>query len=68
MQCDTERERVASLTEATRRVPPLNGRRPSIAAVWRWCRKGPQVSECHRVGTGLCSLRLSALLLHCSLL
>lgn len=37
---DLAREQPLSLTEATRAVPSLDGRRPVPSTIWRWCRKG----------------------------
>lgn len=33
-------ENILSLTEAARAVPPMDGRRPHTASIWRWCRQG----------------------------
>ena len=40
MAIDTQTEDVVSLTEATKVIPKLNGKRPSVCTLWRWCRKG----------------------------
>jgi hypothetical protein len=40
MPIDIEHENVVSLTEATTVMLPVNGRRPSITTLWRWCRFG----------------------------
>lgn len=40
MPIDIEKETLLSLTQATKVVPTVNGRRPAIATLWRWCRKG----------------------------
>lgn len=40
MPIDIDNETLLSLTEATKVLPRVNGRRPAIATVWRWCRKG----------------------------
>jgi len=40
MTIDIEREDVLSLTEATKVLPRVNGKRASICTLWRWCRKG----------------------------
>ena len=40
MAIDIEKEDVLSLTEATKVLPRVNGKRPSICTLWRWCRKG----------------------------
>ena len=33
-------ERLLSLAEATKVLPRVNGKRPAISTLWRWCRKG----------------------------
>jgi len=40
MAIDVEREKLLTLTEATRVVPRVNGKRPVPSTLWRWCRKG----------------------------
>jgi hypothetical protein len=40
MAIQIETESIVTLTEATKILPPLNGRRPAISTLWRWCRKG----------------------------
>ncbi|HKQ48608.1 MAG TPA: DUF1580 domain-containing protein [Phycisphaerae bacterium] len=40
MPIDITNETLLSLTEATKVLPPVNGKRPAIATLWRWCRKG----------------------------
>ena len=40
MAIDIHNETVVSLTEATKILPKVNGKRPSISTLWRWCRKG----------------------------
>ena len=40
MQIDLLTERVLSLKEATKFLPPIDGKRPHISTIWRWCRKG----------------------------
>ncbi len=40
MAIDPEKEDLMSLTEATRIMPRINGRKPAISTLWRWCRKG----------------------------
>lgn len=40
MAIDIENETLLTLTEATKVLPRLNGRRPAISTLWRWCRKG----------------------------
>jgi len=33
-------EELLTLTEATKVMPRINGRRPAVSTLWRWCRKG----------------------------
>lgn len=33
-------QKILSLSEAARAVPPLDGRTPHLASIWRWCRRG----------------------------
>lgn len=40
MPIDINNENIVSLTEATKILPTLNGRRPAISTLWRWCRRG----------------------------
>lgn len=40
MAINMENEMVVSLTEATKILPKVNGKRPAISTLWRWCRKG----------------------------
>lgn len=40
MAIQIDSEAVVSLTEATKIIPPRNGRRVAISTLWRWCRKG----------------------------
>lgn len=40
MPINIENEILLSLTEVTKVLPTVNGRRPSIATLWRWCRRG----------------------------
>jgi len=35
-----EDEELLTLAEATKVMPRINGRRPAICTLWRWCRKG----------------------------
>lgn len=36
----TQAEEIFSLSEAAGRLPRINGRRPHVSTLWRWCRKG----------------------------
>jgi len=40
MAIDAIREELLSLAEATKVMPRVNGKRPAISTLWRWCRKG----------------------------
>lgn len=40
MPIDIANETLLSLAEATKALPSVNGKRPAIATLWRWCRKG----------------------------
>ena len=40
MAIDTTREELLSLTQATKVMPQIKGKRPAISTLWRWCRKG----------------------------
>ena len=33
-------EELLSLTEATKVMPKVNGKRPAVSTLWRWCRRG----------------------------
>lgn len=59
MAIDIEKEDVVSLTEATKILPRMNGKRASICTLWRWCRKG--IRGVHldyiRVGRGIATSR-----------
>jgi hypothetical protein len=49
-------ERLITLTEATKVLPTVNGKRPAICTLWRWCRKGLRgvFLEYVRVGRKTC--------------
>ena len=40
MAIDPEIEELLSLTDATKVLPRIGGRKPAISTLWRWCRKG----------------------------
>ena len=40
MAIDPNKEELLSLTEATKVLPRVNGKRPARSTLWRWCRKG----------------------------
>ncbi len=52
-------ESLISLTEATRFLPKVNGKRISVCALWRWARRGlrgVRLDYC-RVGRRICTSR-----------
>jgi hypothetical protein len=59
MAIDTQAESLLSLTEATKALPRVNGKRPSISTLWRWCRRGLRGVrlEYVRVGRGIATSR-----------
>jgi len=40
MAIDITTETPLSLTEAAATIPKLDGKRPCVSTIWRWCRKG----------------------------
>lgn len=40
MAIDIHNETILSLTEAAKVLPRVNGKRPAVSTLWRWCRKG----------------------------
>ena len=40
MAIDLSNETLLSLTDAAKAVPSLDGKRPHVSTIWRWCRKG----------------------------
>jgi hypothetical protein len=54
---DITLETPISLTAVTKILPPIDGRRPSVSTVWRWCRRGIRgISlEYVRVGSRVCT-------------
>jgi hypothetical protein len=59
MAIDIEKEDVLSLTEATKVLPRVNGKRPAICTLWRWCRKGLRGIHLDyiRIGRGIATSR-----------
>lgn len=37
---DMNKEELLSLTEATKTIPPIDGKRPHVGSLWRWTSKG----------------------------
>ena len=40
MAIDLQAEKLLSLKDAAKAVPPIDGRRPHVSTIWRWCRRG----------------------------
>lgn len=40
MAIDLQNEKVLSLTDASKALPKIDGKRLHISTLWRWCRKG----------------------------
>lgn len=59
MAIDLDKEQILSLTEATRAIPARNGRKPGVATLWRWCRKGVKGVQLDyvRMGRGIATSR-----------
>jgi len=57
MAIDRTTETILSLRDATREVPPLDGKKVHISTLWRWARKGVRgvkleyIQLGHRVAT-----------------
>ena len=52
-------EKLITLTEATRHLPKVDGKKVSVCTLWRWCRKGLRGAflEYVRVGRKICTTR-----------
>jgi Protein of unknown function (DUF1580) len=50
-------ETLLSLTDAAKAVPPIDGKRPHVSTLWRWCRKGVRGThlEYVRLGNRVCT-------------
>lgn len=57
MAIDIRSEKPLSLKEAAKSLPPIDGKRPHISTIWRWCRKGVRgvTLEYVRVGNRVCT-------------
>ena len=55
------RDDLLSLPEAARCLPKVNGRRPSLTTLWRWCRVGVRGVQLQyvRLGRRICTTRES---------
>ena len=40
MAINVENETLLTLTEAAKVLPRVNGRKPAVSTLWRWCRRG----------------------------
>lgn len=40
MPINIQNETPISLADAARAVPPIDGKRPHVSTLWRWCRRG----------------------------
>jgi len=47
-----ETEEVMTLTELAAKLPKLNGRRPHVASLWRWARRGSRGVKLESVWIG----------------
>ena len=52
-------EDLITLTEAAKCLPKVNGKKPAVCTLWRWCRKGLRdvYLDCVRVGRKICTTR-----------
>jgi len=52
-------EELITLTEAAKCLPKVNGKKPAVCTLWRWCRKGLRgiFLEYVRVGRKICTTR-----------
>ena len=59
MTIDIEKDDLLSLAEATKVLPRINGKRPAICTLWRWCRKGLRGVHLDyiRIGRGIATSR-----------
>lgn len=59
MAIDLEHEQALSLTDAAKALPAIDGKKPHISTIWRWCRKGVRGVrlEYVRLGHRICTSR-----------
>ena len=59
MAIDLACEELLSLTDAAKALPPIDGKRPHISTIWRWCRRGVRGVrlEYVRLGHRVCTTR-----------
>ena len=57
MEIDLRTEELLSLAEAASRLPAVEGRRPHVATLWRWCRQGVRGVRLEhiRIGHRICT-------------
>jgi hypothetical protein len=52
MAIDLQFEKLLSLSEAARTLPPIDGRRPHSSTIWRWIRRGSRGIHLEHVRLG----------------
>ena len=54
---DIQNETLLSLTDATKSLPRVDGKRPHTSTLWRWCRRGLRGVRLEhvRVGNRVCT-------------
>ncbi|GMV83918.1 MAG: hypothetical protein AMXMBFR7_51020 [Planctomycetota bacterium] len=59
MPIDTTSEDLLSLTDASKALPKLDGKRAHVSTLWRWCRKGVRGVQLEyvRFGNRICTSR-----------
>ncbi len=59
MSIDLQAEELLSLGDAAKSLPAIEGRRPHISTLWRWCKKGVRGVrlEYVRLGHRVCTSR-----------
>jgi Protein of unknown function (DUF1580) len=59
MPIDLTNEQALSLTEASKALPPIDGRRPHPSTIFRWCKNGLRGVhlEFVRIGNRVCTSR-----------
>ena len=59
MAIDLACEELLSLTDAAKALPTIDGRRPHVSTIWRWCRRGVRGVrlEYVRLGHRVCTTR-----------
>ncbi len=40
MPINIRNEQLLSLSDASRALPPIDGKRPHVSTLWRWCKRG----------------------------